>query len=235
LFPKQAPSLPGFEIAGASYPAATASGDYFDYLPMLYGRMGVVIGDVSGHGIGPALLMAITRAYLRLLITRRESPGEILTVANRTLVDDMGSERFLTLCLARLDPEQRSLVYANAGHSTAYLLDGNGGLKQVLKRTGIALGWNAEAVYGDSDPIPLVTGDVLVLGTDGIEEAVGVGDSLFGTDRLLEVVRANRWKPARLIVDALYEATRAFTGRSAQEDDITAIVVKVLPPPDNPA
>lgn len=229
LFPKQPPALPGFEIAGASYPAATASGDYFDYLPMLCGRIGVVVGDVSGHGIGPALLMAITRAYLRLLTSRRENPGEILTVANKTLIDDMGSDRFLTLCLARIDPEQRTLVYANAGHSTAYLLNAAGELKHPLKRTGIALGWNADASYGDSDPIPLEPGDMIVLGTDGIEEAVGADDSLFGTGRLLEVVHSCRHKPARLIVDALYEATRAFTGHAAQEDDITAIVVKVLP------
>lgn len=235
LFPKQPPALPGFEIAGASYPAATASGDYYDYLPMLYGRTGVVIGDVSGHGIGPALLMAITRAYLRLLTSRRENPGEILTVANKTLIDDMGSDRFLTLCLARIDPEKRSLVYANAGHSTAYLLNAAGELKHPLKRTGIALGWNADATYGDSDPVPLDTGDVLILGTDGIEEAVGTDDSLFGTGRLLEVVRTTRHKPARLIVDALYEATRAFTAHAAQEDDITAIVVKALPPPGLPA
>jgi PAS domain S-box-containing protein len=234
LFPKQPPALPGLDIAGASYPAATASGDYFDYLPMLKGRLGVVVGDVSGHGIGPALLMAITRAYLRLLTSRRENPGEILTVANQTLIDDMGSERFLTLCLVRIDPENRTLVYANAGHSTAYLINAAGELKHPLKRTGIALGWNANAAYTDSDPIALENGDVLILGTDGIEEAVGTDDSLFGTKRLLSVVHANRDKPARLIVDALYEATRAFTGHAAQEDDITAIVVKALPTTEPP-
>jgi len=235
LFPKQPPALPGFDIAGASFPAATASGDYFDYLPMLQGRLGIVVGDVSGHGIGPALLMAITRAYLRLLTVRRTSPGEILTVANKTLLADMGSERFLTLCLARIDPEKRSLVYANAGHSTAYLLNAAGELKFPLKRTGIALGWNAAASYADSDSIPLEDGDILVLGTDGIEEAVGADGSLFGTKRLLSVVQDNRHKPARLIVDALYEVTRSFTGHAAQEDDITAIVVKVLAPAERPA
>lgn len=235
LFPKQPPSVPGFEIAGASYPAANASGDYFDYLPMLSERCGVVVGDVSGHGIGPALLMAITRAYLRLLIVRRESPGEILTVANKTLVDDMGSERFLTLCLACLDPARRTLVYANAGHSTAYLLNATGDLKHQIQRTGVALGWDANAAYADSEPIALDAGDLLILGTDGIEEAVGPGDELFGSTRLLNVVRAHRQKPARLIVEALYEATRAFTGHGPQEDDITVIAVKVLAPPEAPA
>jgi PAS domain S-box-containing protein len=228
LFPKKPPTVPGFDIAGASFPAALASGDYFDYLPMLHQRMAVVIGDVSGHGVGPALLMAMTRAYLRLLVTRRESPGEILTLANTTLVEDMASERFLTLCLARIDPETRSLVYANAGHSTAYLLDPAGELKLRLQRTGVALGWDPKSVYTDSDELKLDTGDVLVLATDGIEEAVSADGNLFGLERLLDVVRAHRHESASLIVEALYAATRSFTGDEPQEDDITAVVVKVL-------
>src|SRR5436309_1624416 len=123
LFPKCAPVLEGFDIAGATYPAEATGGDYFDYLPMLNDRLGIIVADVTGHGVGPALLMAETRAYLRVLTGRREDVGEILTRANGVLAEDVGQERFITLFMARLDPRTRSLNYASAGHPTGYVLD----------------------------------------------------------------------------------------------------------------
>src|SRR5882672_9710414 len=123
LFPKSAPACPGFDIAGASFPAEATGGDYFDYLPMLHDRLGVVVGDVTGHGIGPALLMAETRAYLRILARNREDVGEILTRANGILAEDVGSERFITLFLGRIDPKNRGFVYASAGHPAGYVLN----------------------------------------------------------------------------------------------------------------
>ena len=134
LFPKSAPALAGFDIAGASYPAEATGGDYFDYLSMLNDRLGIIVGDVTGHGVGPALLMAETRAYLRVLAGRREDVGEILTRANSVLSEDVGNERFVTLFLARLDPSTRSLVYASAGHPTAYILDAKGDIKATMPR-----------------------------------------------------------------------------------------------------
>src|SRR5204863_10180898 len=121
LFPKAAPALPGFDIAGASYPAEATGGDYFDYLPMLNEGLGVIAGDVTGHGVGPALLMAETRAYLRVLTGRREDVGEILTRANGVLAEDIGQERFITLFMARLDPRSRTLAYASPSHPTGFL------------------------------------------------------------------------------------------------------------------
>src|SRR3954468_12862077 len=126
LFPKSAPLLEGFDIAGATYPAEATGGDYFDYLPMLNDRLGIVVGDVTGHGVGPALLMAETRAYLRILAGRREDVGEILTRANGVLSEDVGNERFVTLFLARIDPKTRELVYASAGHPSGYILGPSG-------------------------------------------------------------------------------------------------------------
>jgi PAS domain S-box-containing protein len=228
LFPKSAPALTGFDIAGASYPAEATGGDYFDYLPMLHNRLGIVVGDVTGHGVGPALLMAETRAYLRLLAGRREELGEILERANSILAEDVGSERYITLFLGRLDPGTRSLVYASAGHPAGYVLDESGAIKRTLKRTGIPLGMRLDTKYSSSQEIALVSGELILLLTDGIEEAIGPGDNLFGIDRVLEIVRANRAKPARDVVHALYEGTRQFTGYATQLDDITSIVVKVL-------
>ena len=227
LFPKAAPDFPGFDIAGASHPAEATGGDYFDYLPMLHDRLGIVVGDVTGHGVGPALLMAETRAYLRVLAGRREEPGEILTRANGILAEDVGQERFITLFLARLDPHARTMVYASAGHPAGYLLNARGEIKTTLPRTGVPLGIRLDTQYATSSEIPLQSGDLILLVTDGIEEAMSPQDAFFGLDRILEVVRANQEKPAREIVESLYESARAFAGRAPQEDDITAIVIKV--------
>ena len=227
LFPKNAPELPGFEIAGASYPADAAGGDYFDYLPMLNNQLGVVLGDVSGHGVGPALLMAETRAYLRVLTGRRDNVGEILTRANAILAEDVGSSRFITLFMARLDPGKKSLAYVSAGHPPAYVIDRAGKVKCELPRTGLPLGRRPNTIYEESPVIDLESGDLVVLLTDGIEEAAAPDETLFGIDRAMEVIRAHRMEPPREIVKALYEAVQAFAGKGPQLDDVTAIIIRV--------
>ena len=227
LFPKAAPNLPGFEIGGASYPAEATGGDYFDYLPMLNGRLGVVLGDVTGHGVGPALLMAETRAYLRVLAGRREDVGEILSRANGVLAEDVGTERFVTLFLARLDPQTRSLAYASAGHPPGHVLQASGALKKTLPRTGIPLGMRPDTQYASSETLYLEAGDVVVLLTDGIEECLSPAGELFGSERALDVIRQHRSSSAQQIVEELYQAVRKFSGNVAQNDDVTAVVIKV--------
>src|SRR6266851_1320579 len=227
LFPKSAPALPGIDIAGASYPAEATGGDYFDYLPMLNERLGIVVGDVTGHGVGPALLMAETRAYLRVLAGRREDPGEILTRVNGVLAEDIGNERFVTLFLGRLDPATKALIYASAGHPTGYLLNAKGEIKTKLPRTGVPLGIRPDTQYTSSAELTLASGDLLLLLTDGSEEALGPDNCLFGIDRILEVIRAHREESAQEMVTALYEAVRQFSGQSPQIDDVTTIVLKV--------
>lgn len=228
LFPKSAPDVQGFDISGASFPAEATGGDYFDYLPMPNGRIGVVVGDVTGHGVGPALLMAETRAYLRVLAGRREDPGAILTEANSVLAEDVGSERFITLFLGCIDPATRSFTYASAGHPPGFILGTDGKIKATLKRTGIPLGMRPDNVFTNAPALVLEHGDIVLLLTDGIEEATSPDDSLFGMERILETVRANRENPAQAILQSLYEAARAFANRGPQLDDITAIVIKVL-------
>lgn len=226
LFPKAAPELPGFEIAGASHPADATGGDYFDYLPMPDQQLGVVVGDVTGHGVGPALLMAETRAYLRILAKNEEDTGEILTQANAALSEDVGIERFVTVLLARLDSVSRTLTYANAGHPPGYILTAAGEIKAKLTRTGVPLGIRNEATYRSSDPIQLASGDLILLLTDGFEEAISPDDAPFGNERVLQVVRDHRHRPAAKIVQALYEAVRMFSCNIPQADDLTAIVIR---------
>ena len=227
LFPKSAPEIPPFDIAGASFPAEATGGDYFDYLPMIGGRLGIVVADVTGHGVGPAMLMAEARAYLRILARNREDVGEILTRANRVLAEDVDFERFVTLILTRLDPKTLSLVYTNAGHPTGYVLDSSGGVKAFLKRTGVPLGIQPAAQYMAAPRIQLAAGDIVLLLTDGIEEAMSPNDDFFGIERTLEVVRKNADKSSAKIVEALYQAVRAFSEDRPQLDDVTAVVVKV--------
>ena len=191
------------------------------------GKVGVVVGDVTGHGVGPALLMAETRAYLRVLAGRRENPGEILTQANSVLAEDVGSERFITLFLGCIDPAARTFVYASAGHPPGFVLGVDGKVRATLKRTGIPLGMRPDNVFSTAPEIALASGDIVLLLTDGIEEASAPDDSLFGMERILETIRASRESSAQGILQALYEAVRLFSHRGPQLDDITAMVIKV--------
>ena len=228
LFPRSAPALEGFDIAGVTYPAEETGGDYFDYLPMVNGQLGLIVADVTGHGIGPALLMAETRAYLRTLAANRDGLGEILTTANHILAEDIGEERYVTLFLGKLNPQTRLLSYASAGHPTGYVLAPGGEIKTLLKRTAVPLGLNPSVQYGEGVPVTLQSGEIVLLLTDGIEEALGPDESFFGIERALNVVRQNRAKPAREILEALYRAVRDFSQNSPQLDDVTAIAIKVL-------
>jgi sigma-B regulation protein RsbU (phosphoserine phosphatase) len=228
LFPETAPSLPGFDIAGSSCPAEATGGDYFDYLQMPGGCAGLVIGDVSGHGVGPALLMAETRAYLRILSRTNDNLGHILSQANEVLVEDLSMERYVTLFMAKLDPSDRSFCYVNAGHVPAYRFNPQGEIIDIYKRTGCPLGLRSQASYQPSPSISLSPGQLLLLLTDGFEEAVSPDETFFGVERVFEVIRKNQHRSARDILAALYEELRNFTKNSPQLDDLTAIVLKAV-------
>ncbi len=228
LFPKSSPDLPGFEIAGISHPAVATGGDYFDYLPMSDGALGIVVADVSGHGVGPALLMAEARAYLRPLAKRRAQPSSVLDEAEKLLREDLGSERYITLCLIRLDPVTRVLTYANAGHPAAHVLDAGGSVKAVLRRTGRALGRQGSEPYGTGTELSLESGDVILLLTDGIDEAMRSDGECFGIERALDVVRTHRDRPLAELVEMLCQAAREFTAPDPQNDDLTVVLIRVL-------
>jgi sigma-B regulation protein RsbU (phosphoserine phosphatase) len=133
------------------------------------------------------------------------------------------------LILTRLDPKTLSLVYTNAGHPTGYVVDSNAKVKIFLKRTGVPLGIQPTAQYAAAPGIQLASGDIVLLLTDGIEEAMSPSDEFFGIERTLEVVRKNADKPSGKIVEALYQSVRAFSEDRPQLDDVTAVVVKVSP------
>ena len=229
LFPHAPPRLAGLEFAGASNPAESAGGDYFDYLALPGGAVGLVVADVSGHGVASAMLMAEARAYLRLLSRDVGDPGLLLTAANRGLSEDLGGDRYITMILVRVDPVTRCMTYASAGHSEGVLYGPDGEVRASLRRSGPPLGRRPDAVYASSAERWLEPGETLLLVTDGIDEALDAsGLECFGMERAGEVVRACVGRPASSLVGALLEAVRHHTGPGAPADDLTALVMRVV-------
>jgi serine phosphatase RsbU (regulator of sigma subunit) len=227
LVPKAAPALTGFDIAGASHCAVETGGDYFDFVSLFDSCQGIAIADASGHGLGPALLVTETRAYLRAFALTSEDIGRIVGLVNRRLVDDVGESYFVTLFLARLDPNTRSLVYTSAGHPSGYILDSSGSVRGLLESTGLPLGVLPDADFPVSAEIALQPGDLVLLLTDGVMEARAPDETAFGFQRALDIVRVYRGDTAAQIVSNLYYAIRAFSQYAAQVDDISAVVIKV--------
>jgi PAS domain S-box-containing protein len=227
LLPQAPPTIPGLDIAGASHPAEFTAGDYFDYLPMTDGSLGLVIADVAGHGFGPALLMATIHARLRSLAEICTHIGQIVARANTVLCRETQADRFVTLFLGRLDPATRSLTYVNAGHPAGYVINASGAVKATLDSTSVPLGIVADEEFPVGGPVLLAPGDLVLLLTDGILETVSSGGEQFGVERVLELVRANRHKPAGELIDSLRTAAIAFSDHATLLDDLTIVVVKM--------
>jgi serine phosphatase RsbU (regulator of sigma subunit) len=225
LFPRRAPSCPGFDIAGASYSADATGGDYFDYIANAAGCLDVVIGDVSGHGFPAALLMSATRAYLRALALAGTGIDEVLTLTNRALCADT-EDHFVTLLYARLDPLRRLLSYTSAGHLDGYVLSADGEVKAKLRSTGMPLAIQAEGEFPAGQQVPLEPNDLVFLCTDGVTEAVDPTGKPFGTDRALQLLREHQSRPALELIKRLHQAVKDFMQQPVQFDDITAIIIK---------
>jgi len=220
-------AIPGFDIAGTVQPTHETGGDYFDLFPMPDGCFGIAIGDVSRHGISSALVMAETRAYLRSFATIYSDVGDILTHVNRALVPDLDQGRFVTLMLICLDPGQRSIVYANGGHIPGYLLGKTGMIDSTLESTGPPLGILADRKFHSSEALQLVSGQTMMLMTDGITESLAKEDAELGITRAIEYVRKHLTESAQQIADGLYQAAR--TGPASEDglDDATSVILKI--------
>jgi phosphoserine phosphatase RsbU/P len=212
----------------AAFPADATGGDYFDFITLPGNRIGITIGDVSGHGIGSALLMVELRAYLRAFAQRSSDVGEILTLTNDALVSDLEQDRYATLIFVCLHPDSKTLIYASAGHPSGYILDANGEVKHVLDSTDIPLGFLLNHVFTCKSPINLEPGEILAMLTDGITDAERPDQTSFGAEKALEYIRAHRHENAQAIVTGLYKAVRDFSDGLPQNDDITAVVCKAL-------
>ena len=226
LFPTDAPELPDFDIAGASHPALSAGGDLYDYLPMPDGSLGIVVADASGHGVGPAMIMAETRAYLRAITQDDCDCGEALTLLNRFLCLDDAESGFVTCLFAKLDAAKRTFTYASA-EQAGYFVDADGQTQQ-LDSHGPPLGLVDNASYETGPPTTLAVGSLLVLPTDGILEAQSAERELFGSKRMLAVLSDSRLRSSHDLIDALHRSVGEFSEWAPPKDDMTAVVVRAI-------
>lgn len=224
LLPDSAPLISGFDLAGISNPAEVTSGDYYDFVTMPDGCLGIVVADVSGHGTGPALLATEACSYLRVLAATRSDVGEILTHLNKLLLKDIEDGYFVTLFLGRLNPADRSFVFASAGHES-HLLGTNGEVTK-LAATGLPLGISADWDIATGQSITLQAPQCILFLTDGILEETDGNGSCYGIQRALDLVQVNRGRPACEIVDELLRAAAAFSGDAPPSDDMTAVILR---------
>jgi serine phosphatase RsbU (regulator of sigma subunit) len=226
LLPRQPPTSPQFDIAGWNQPADATGGDYFDWQELGDGRIAVSLADVSGHGIGPALVMAVCRAYARASFPSAKDLPEVMTRLNELLVKDLPSERYVTMVVAWLDPANSQLELLSAGHGPLLRYDVAKDQFQSLEPQGIPFGLFPGFQYGSPHRFELAPGDLLVLTTDGFFEWANSQDEQFGLSRLQETIRSACHLPAREIITRLHADVVKFAGGTAQQDDLTAVVVK---------
>ncbi|MFQ5655609.1 MAG: PP2C family protein-serine/threonine phosphatase, partial [Planctomycetota bacterium] len=224
LYPRVAPDLPGLDIAWRSASCEETGGDYFDFIPLDDRGLALAIGDVSGHGIGAALLMASARAGLRSILSRDEAVSTTVQRLNDQLEMDMEIDQFMTLFVAAIRPGESRFHFVNAGHDAPCIYRGRAGSMEVLGSTGIPLGLFAGAQHNTGEAASLAPGDILFLTTDGLWEVYGPGGQMLGKERLIEIFRESARGSAREIADAVLERVAAFTGGGDARDDVTLVV-----------
>ena len=225
LLPKDLPKLEGWKIAYHYQPAREVGGDFYDFLRLDDGRVGLVIGDVSGKGIAAALVMANTQSVLRAVARRGNvAPGRVLAEANEVLYAYIPSGTFVTCFYGVLDPENGRLVYANAGHDPPY--SQRGGDAQELRARGMPLGLMPDMPYEEKEAV-LAAGDDLLLYSDGLVEAHDTKGDMFGFPRLRRLIMAQSTGSGEELIDVLLAELTSFTGTDAeQEDDITLVTLE---------
>src|SRR5688572_9723170 len=208
--------------------AQPADPDRADDVPDGKGLL-VAIGDVAGHGIGPAIVMAGTRGVLHSRAASCGHLGELMTHLNDRLARDVMPDRFVTMLLWYTDPRRGAACWANAGHDPAIVYDPRDDRFTESGLGNIPLGIEPGMTYDEHAFGPLRAGQVIVLGTDGIWEAVDASGELYGKRRLMDVVRARAAGTAEQIAHAVRRDVEAFRGAQHQRDDVTLVVIKVLP------
>jgi serine phosphatase RsbU (regulator of sigma subunit) len=228
FLPTALPSISGWQLAATLKPARETCGDFYDVVPLPNGRFGILIADVADKGMGAALYMALSRTLIRTYAMQYHTrPDYVLRVANRRILMDADPDAsmFVTVFYGVLDPVSGTLTYCNAGHNPPYLLSApHGDTVRLLGKTGMALGV-VENTTWEQAAVPMATGDVLVLYTDGVTDAENEQGTFFGQERLLEVLRTNQEHPAQDIQDTLITHIHDFVGHAPQFDDIALMVV----------
>jgi serine phosphatase RsbU (regulator of sigma subunit) len=226
LLPKEPPRIDGFDIAGWNKPAEQTGGDYFDWFRLQDGRTVLSLGDVTGHGIGPALVTAVCRAYGRACLPSEGDLGKAMDSMDALLLADLPTGKLITFVAAVLDPTSASLQLLSAGHGPLLVYRAADDRVDTFKAHGVPFGIGMGVGYGPAQTVTLAPGDMLVLITDGFFEWENAREEQFGLERLEATVRAARHLPASDIISRLHEKVTDFAGGTEQADDLTAVIVK---------
>jgi serine phosphatase RsbU (regulator of sigma subunit) len=229
LLPTSMPVIEGFEIAAWNQPADQTGGDYFDWQPLSDGKVLVALADVTGHGIGPALLAAVCRAYARANFSADNGLFPAMGKINAALAADLKEGRFVTFVAAVCTPNSPRVELLSAGHGPLFLYLLKHDCFEKMDAQGLPLGISPSF---DSDPplfLDLEHGDMLVLATDGFFEWANAQGEQFGAERMEQRIRASKGKPPNEIISNLYRAVVEFSGGTEQQDDLTAIIIKRTP------
>ncbi len=222
LLPKEMPALAGYQIAGYYQPARAVGGDFYDFIQLADGRLGLVVGDVTDKGVPAALVMATTRAIMRGAALQFDRPGRVLEQANELLVPDIPRNMFVTCLYAILNPATGHLIYANAGHDLPYRRNANG--SDELRATGMPLGLLPGMGYEEKETT-LQPGETVVFYSDGLVEAHNTAREMFSFGRLQNLVAGHAGGAA--LIEFLLGELSAFTGPGwEQEDDVTLVTLE---------
>ncbi len=225
FLPDAIPDLKGFELAAQNIPAKEVGGDFYDFIAISEGKIGLTIADVSGKGVPAALFMALSRTIVRAKATRSSSVREVIRDANSLITADAKSGMFVTLFYAVLDLSERTLTYVSAGHNPPMIFKAKTRTLMRLDAKGIALGAIAD-IELEERKIILDGGDTVVFYTDGVTEAINKSMDQFGEERLITTIKVNHELSADDMIEKIKGEMLAFCGDEPQFDDITLMVLK---------
>jgi serine phosphatase RsbU (regulator of sigma subunit) len=230
LLPAEPPHVAGWDISATLRPARETSGDFYDFIPLPGGRVGLVVADVTDKGMGAALYMALSRTLIRTYAsTYPTRPDFTLRAANERILSDTGADLFVTVFYGILDPATGALTYCNAGHYPPYLLSPQDGKAvQALPGRGMALGVVSNTAWGYST-VQLAPGALLLLYTDGVVDAQSPEQERFGNEQMLDSVRSSFGRSARDVQEELITRLQQFMGNEPQFDDITLMAIRRTP------
>jgi sigma-B regulation protein RsbU (phosphoserine phosphatase) len=229
LLPRHDPQVAGLDMAGASIYCDETGGDYYDYFNLPDNRLGIVVADASGHGVGAAIHMATVRAFLHFGIRDYEGPARLLSSVNTYVTRDSSrTGNFMSLFFLEIDPQRKSLRWVRAGHEPALFYEQAEKSFAELNGRGMALGVDENFQYDEFSQTGWNSADIILIGTDGIHESRNEAGSMFGQERLRDIIRRHAEAPAKTIRDAVLDTLQDFRGNASQEDDVTLVVVKLF-------
>ncbi|MHC4938452.1 MAG: SpoIIE family protein phosphatase [Planctomycetota bacterium] len=226
FLPDAPPSVEGYDLAGYSESCDETGGDYYDYFVDEEGGLSFVVADVTGHGVGSALLMATVRAALRALIRTEEKLGDLFFQLNNTIAADLRDGRFVTCFMVKVDVETGRIEHVGAGHTPPIVYRADGGETEIVTNGAPPLGIFAGMDFPEGEPFSLQPGDVMLTLTDGLVEAARADGEMFGLDRLRRELTASSGGTAREIVERIQAAVDEWTGGEKLRDDATLVVLK---------